>query len=280
MNNEISPYQYNAVNKLPFLTESFNGNITKIVIYDIFHTNSLPPFLRFLLEKNILGELDFIYPKEPFTSNNVVNFLKTFFEKYNIPFTSDVFQFEGAINLFSKGNDSYLFIDISDLRLETNYLSLSMVLIDEIINIRQIYNIKISESVTNFFLKNNDFIFLQDEKEKNIEIPTVVYVGKPEKTLEFTFIFGNIKSLEKNYYYFTNYDNALQEINDMKLQSKKGIVRFAIFTGKMFVPNETNTNNNNFEDWTNNYNSIYLEQNKSFIIKDYSQQIPLSYHYF
>lgn len=295
MNVENSPYQYqyNAINELPFLTESFKGKINKICIYDVFLSNSSPPFLRFLLEKNIFGELDFIYPflKEPFTGDNVINFLKTFFEPYGIPFSSDVFHFAGAIRLFSQGNDFYLFINISDLKLETNYLSLNMILMDEIMNTKQMYNINIAETVTNFFLRNNEFIFIQDEKERNIEIPKVVYVGKPEKTLEFTFIFGNTKSLEKSkntnfgpYYYFTDFENAQQQIKEMKLNSK-GIVRFAIFTGKMLVQNEIrNEINNNLEDWTNNYNSIYFENENEnqnyYIVKDYFQQIPLSYNYF
>ena len=290
--NPIYKYNYNAVNELPFLNESFKGKIKKIVIYDVFlNNNSFPPFLRFLLEKNVFSELDFIYPflKE----DNVLNFLKTFFENYGITFNSDVFN---NIRLFSQGNDTnndynndtdyYLFIDVSVLKLETNHLSVPMVLMDEIMNTKQMYNINIAEEVTNFFLKNNDFIYLKDEKERNIEIPTVVYVGKPEKTLEFTFVFGNTKSLEKSknslfgpYYYFTDFENAQQQIREMTEPCKKGIVRFAIFTGKMLVLNSNNNNNNLEEDWYTQYNSVYLE-NPMYIVKDYFQQIPLSYDYF
>ena len=215
--NPIYKYNYNAVNELPFLTDSFKGKIKKIGIYDVFISNSSPPFLRFLLEKNVLGELDFIYPflkEEPFTSNNVLNFLKTFFENYGITFNSDIFNNIKLFSLKDTDTDFYLFIDISVLKLETNYQSLNMVLMDEIMNTKQMNNINIAEEVTNFFLTNNEFIYLNDEKERNIEIPKVVYVGKPEKTLEFTFVFGNTKSLEKSknslfgpYYYFTDLQN-------------------------------------------------------------------------
>jgi hypothetical protein len=305
--NPIYKYNYNAVNELPFLTESFKGTIKKICIYDVFLSNSSPPFLRFLLEKNIKGELDFIYPffkEEPLTSHNVLNFLKTFFESYGISFTSDIFHFAEACRLFSQGNDKgndtntdcYLFINISVLKLETNHLSVNMVLIDEIMNTKQMYNINIAEEVTNFFLRNNEFIYLKDEKERNIEIPKVVYVGKPEKTLEFTFVFGNTKSLEKSknslfgpYYYFTDFENAQQQIKEMNEPCKKGIVRFAIFTGKMLIPNEIRNEikNNLEEDLTNDYNSVYFynenendNENPIFIVEDYYQQIPLSYNYF
>lgn len=302
--NQIYKYNYNAVNELSYLTEDFKGKITKICIYDIFHTNSSPPFLRFLLERNVFGELDFIYPflkEEALTTHTILLFLKTFFEHYGIIFSSDVFHFDGACRLFSKGNDKgndknkdneyYLFIDVSVLKLETNHLSIPMVLMDEIMNTNQMYNIKIAEEVTNFFLRNNDFIFMQDEKERNIEIPKVVYVGKLEKTLEFTFVFGNTKSLEKNntfgpYYYFTDFENAQEQIKKMPETKKKGIVRFAIFTGKMLVlheiKNESNNNNNNLEDWTTQYNSVQINnlESQTYIVKEYSQQIPLSYNYF
>ena len=49
-------------------------------------------------------------------------------------------------------------------------------------------------------------------------------------------------SLEKNknslfgpYYYFTDFENAQQQIREMTEPCKKGIVRFAIFTGKILV---------------------------------------------
>ena len=297
--NPIYKYNYNAVNELPFLTDSFKGKIKKIGIYDVFISNSSPPFLRFLLEKNVLGELDFIYPflkEEPFTSNNVLNFLKTFFENYGITFNSDIFNNIKLFSLKDTDTDFYLFIDISVLKLETNDQSLNMVLMDEIMNTKQMNNINIAEEVTNFFLTNNEFIYLNDEKERNIEIPKVVYVGKPEKTLEFTFVFGNTKSLEKSknslfgpYYYFTDFENAQNQIKEMTESCRKGIVRFAIFTGKMLIPNEIrNEINNNLEhDWTNEYNSVYFynenendNENPIFIVKDYYQQIPLSYKYF
>jgi len=290
LNNSCYQYQYNEVDSLSYLTEEFIDKINNsigsnsifICIYDILNptiqTQGQTPFLRFLLEKNIKGELDFL---KPITSKSIQVFLKTFFENYGIIINSDVFN---NIKYFSKGNDYYLFVNISELKLETNHLYLNMVLMDEIINLKKMYNIKIAEQVTNFFLSNNEFIYLKDEKERNIEIPMVTFVGKPEKTLEFTFIFGNTKSLEKNntfgpYYYFTDFENAHKQIEPESC--KKGIVRFAIFTGKMLVlPNESI--NNNLEDWTNNYNSVYLENENQlcYVVKEYSQQIPLSYKYF
>ena len=131
--NEI--YKYNALNYLEdiqFMKYNQNCDI-KICIYDILYptmqTQGQTPFLRFLLEKNIKGELDFL---RALTSQTIQVFLKTFFENYGIIINSDVFN---NIKYFSNGNDYYLFVNISDLKLETNHLYLNMVLMDEIINL-------------------------------------------------------------------------------------------------------------------------------------------------
>jgi hypothetical protein len=119
------------------------------------------------------------------------------------------------------------------------------------------------------------------------------------------------------YFYFTNFENATkQEINNKKL--KRGIVRFAIFTKKIkYIENfpndsidesetkkiklEDNLVDNNYErltmritdydgKWAENYDSCYLghieldngeylKNTPLLVIKEYNQQVPLSYHY-
>lgn len=118
------------------------------------------------------------------------------------------------------------------------------------------------------------------------------------------------------YYYFTDYFNSIQQLCKSNLNG--GIVRFALFMGKIKyienMPNDNidnseikkhmlndNTINNMYEKmtlkisdhdglWALNYNSIYLSKleldDGSFIkdapiivVKEYSQQVPLSYHY-
>jgi hypothetical protein len=130
-------------------------------------------------------------------------------------------------------------------------------LISEIVNNQSICNSQINEEVTNFFLNNSDFCFLKNKDNTIHELPLVGYVGKYGHKLYFTFVFGVSKS-ENNelfgpYYYFTNYENAMKQIeyeckNNMIFQNLKninlkaktpiGVIRFALFMEKLkFIQN-------------------------------------------
>lgn len=119
------------------------------------------------------------------------------------------------------------------------------------------------------------------------------------------------------YYYFTNFENASKEETANK-KTKCGIVRFALFTKKIkYIENHPNDNidesetkklklednlvDNQYErltmritdydgKWAQNFDSCYLgdieldngEYVKNaplLVLKEYNQQIPLSYHY-
>jgi hypothetical protein len=119
------------------------------------------------------------------------------------------------------------------------------------------------------------------------------------------------------YYYFTSYYNAIIELNN-NIEFNSGVVRFALFTKKTkYIENLPNDNidtseikkqkleddtiNNNFEsltmrvtdydgNWSEVYDSCYLGRveldNGEYLknipiiaIKEYNQQIPLSFHY-
>ena len=119
------------------------------------------------------------------------------------------------------------------------------------------------------------------------------------------------------YYYFSDFENAFKENNYENKNDKYGIVRFALFTGlTKYIENHQNdpideseikkqrlqdTNlNQNLENltmrisdhdgkWAENYDSAYIKNieldngatlNRTMlVIKDYEQQIPLSYHF-
>jgi hypothetical protein len=293
--NQIYKYNYNAVNKLPFLTEDFKGKIKKIGIYDIFlNNNSSTPFLRFLLEKNMQGEFDFLnINSEPFTTVTIVNFLKTFFEKYNVNINSDILR---TARVFSKDkdnddNDFYLFIDVSYIVLETrnSLITKSMVLIHEIINTKQIYNTKIAESVTDFFIKHYEFAFIQNHLNHDYEIPIIGYVCKPLHKVEYTFVFGlstldsdsDFNFLYPNFCCFTDYSYFLfkETQKDIK-EEKKGILRFALFTGKLLlIENE----NEILEVKEKHYDYDCIQMNNEnnhsiYLIKNIFQSIPLSFY--
>jgi hypothetical protein len=212
----------------------------------------------------------------------------------------------------------------------------------EIVNDRHVCNFEIDEKVSIFFTENSDFCFLQDKSENYI-LPIVGYVGKHFKKINFTHVFGNSKKEESaifgNYYYFTDYHNAIKQggwspdgkpeyfnsykflltENEFGKYKKGGIVRFALFLDNMkLIENlqcdpydkseikqqrliDTNLDTN-YErltmritdydgKWAEEYDSVYLTSNVELdneekikntpviVIKDYNQQVPLSYHY-
>jgi len=191
-------------------------------------------------------------------------------------------------------------------------------LTDEIIHMKHICNMYVENEVKNLFLKNADLCFLEDENNKIYEIPVVGYVGKPENKLNFTYIFGESKG-DKNeilgpYYYFKDFNNAF---NDGCQYKNGGIVRFAIFIGSVkYIENYPNDPIDDSEikkmrlnddkldkrmegltiritdhdgNWAYKYDSTYLGnvelddgsiyKNNITVVKEYEQQIPLSYHY-
>jgi hypothetical protein len=215
-------------------------------------------------------------------------------------------------------------------------------LLDEIINHHNICNIKINESVSDFFISNHQFCYLSNRDNEHYEIPVVGYVGRKENKLNFTYIFGNNKDVNNPilgpFYYFTDFNNVV--INQLKSldyktitklftknsnnnnnnnnNNKNGIVRFALFMGlTKYIENQPNdpidesiikkerlndsTMDPKFEQltmrvtdydgiWSNTYDSCYLGQIDLdngekmpnvplFVLKDYSQQVPLSYHF-
>jgi hypothetical protein len=146
------------------------------------------------------------------------------------------------------------------------------VVIDEIVNTRLVCNFPIDDIVTNFFLRNMQFMFLfkYNNNENNIiyETPTVVYNGVNESMLYFKYIFGiprtNQKEIMGSFYYFTNYKNAIKMaiddcnskitntetnteikpiseifqflLNKRNKEAKIGIIRSVVFLGVNKVP--------------------------------------------
>ena len=207
-------------------------------------------------------------------------------------------------------------LNINDIY-KSNHLWLA--LIDEIVTYRNVCNMPVEFDVVNFLSSNEELCFLVDENEENYEIPIVSYVEKPENALNFTFIFGepktNKNSLLGPFYYFKDFNAAFK--NGGHKSEKNGIVRFALFVGNTkFIENNLNDNSDDSEitaqrlrdenlnqnkeyltiriadrdgKWSQDYDSAYLGcieldngefmNEHSIVVKEYNQQIPLSYHY-
>lgn len=189
-------------------------------------------------------------------------------------------------------------------------------LIDEIVNYKKICSLNINENVANLFLFNEPFCYLVDNNGENYEIPVVSFIGLRKEQVGFKSVFGE-SSQNKNeilgpYYYFTNFINAFASDNC------DSILRFAIFIGNVkYIENDTSDpideseikqerlRDENLDQnmerllmrisdhdglWAKSYDSAYLgnieldngeylKNVPTLVIKEYEQQVVLSYHY-
>lgn len=323
-------YNYNLKDKIIDNIDGYLSSNTfdqvKILAYEV-NNEGVNPFLQFLLIQDILVSNKLVFPYININSkksNEIYNLVKDFIKKLNLSDNMDLYIDNIELNgYYVYKNELFVLIDLTKSKVNLNdYDSfIKMVLVTEILNIMDVCGISIEYSVQQFFINNYDFCVLQNEKNESYESPIVCYVYKPNRKLNFTYIFGETKqqspAILGPYYYFTNFYNAFVELNNSN-EFNSGIVRFAIFTKKTKyienLPNdnidmseikkiklENDTKNSNFEcltmrvtdydgKWVDNYDSCYLGQieldNGEYLknvpiiaIKEYNQQIPLSFHY-
>jgi hypothetical protein len=337
---KINQYYFDIFNKLENNenNEIYQNNIHEknvyICPYEV-NNDGIFPFIKYLLYKDFNSEkLEFLMiDNHLFNMNNkkliffIKNYLFNIFIKNNVIIDN----FEQKINFkgeYIVENNVYLFFDLTNCKIKLNDIykknEIWFCLIDEIMNTCLLCDMKINKTVSNFFTLNNDFVFLYNEEKIKYQIPTVLYVSKPDKYLNFTYNFGVSKS-DKNsilgpYYYFTDFENSIKQIQKKRENEneKYGIVRIAVFTNNLLIKenclNELNDNseikmerlndqklNRNYEIltlrisdhdgiWAEEYDSVllsnieldngqFLKDTPIFAVKNYEQQIPLSYHY-
>lgn len=236
------------------------------------------------------------------------------FEDYDT-FTETIL-FNGFLNY---ENRLYLFFDASNCKININDIyrnsPLRFSLIDEIVNYKNVCNIPINERVCRLFTENEDLCFLTNERDENIETPVVGFIGTTKNKLMFKYVFGE-SSQNKNaifgpYFYFTNFYNVMNG-------GHESIIRFALFIGCVkYVENhlydpldDSEIKKQRLDDpeleknmeqltmritdhdgiWTELFDSIYLgdveldngthlKDVPIIAVKEYQQQVPLSYHF-
>jgi hypothetical protein len=323
---EDNYYYYEAMEHLDQDIDEYlqNNSINKITI-SAFQINDEKkyPFLSYLLCKNPLDE-SFNLPCIPlnYTNINTVNiititqiFLLSVLSLENSKDHLDLLEFKG---FYVFNSEIYIFYDLtkSILKIKYAYDDICFGLISEIVNNQSICNYQINNDVSNFFLNNTDFCFLKNKDDIIHELPIACYVGKSGHMLYFTFIFGVSKSensaLFGPYYYFTNYENAIKQIeyecnknNDSNSKGKTpfGLIRFALFMEKIkFIQNfQTDKSDDsdikkerlndslldkNYEAltmrisdhdgmWTNNYDSVFLGNNIELDNGEKIEDVPM-----
>lgn len=335
---QLNFYNYSAkkflINNIDYCLESNTFSQIKIVAYEV-NNKGVYPFLQFLLLKDDFSP-KLSFPFIPINYNNtnteqILNMTKILFIGLNLTDNYETFTKNVVFDGFYENNgEMFLFVDITNLMINLYDIysdtHVRFVLVDEILNKKQICDIDIDKKVTDFFNINYDFALLTNSLNESYEIPIVSYIGKQDNMINFTYIFGvtkqNKDAILGPYYYFTDFYNAVkEEINDNTKNindKKRGIVRFAIFTKKTkYIENFPNDNidesetkrmklndesqDKNYESltmritdydgkWAENYDSCYLghteldngeylKNTPILVVKEYEQQIPLSYHY-
>lgn len=294
------------------------------------------PFLQFLL-LNDFNQLSFIsLENSKYIDNSKLPDLCKNYLSNCLNLTHNISHNENNIDenidyngFYISNNEMFIFFDITKYKLVLNDIyrenMLWFALTDEIINTRTLSGIPIDNDVTNFFTLNSQFSFLYNKNLEKYEVPSVAYITASENKTKFTYVFGvsssDAQSIFGPYYYFTNYDNCLKKIktnDNTNNESKKGIIRFALFLENTKIVENLLTDENDeseikkdkFKDettdknyerltirisdhdgkWTENYESIFLtnirlddgtlmKDTPIICVKTYEQQYPLSYHF-
>ena len=292
--------------------ELLNENIDLLYYSDIEHvrlvcyhvnTEGKYPFMQFLMYNNygipFLGnsfqELDF--PLLEITKNdiytNVKDKIKYFLSTVYCDITDDI-KIRGY---YAKKNQYYLFVDISNTIITPLYLKKTtpiwFVLINEIINNRNVCNIPISKNVYDLLITDERFITLTDVENNIFGNPDVVYAGSYFKQTEFQGIFG-VSIQNGNYQLLYSIQDAFKNggwsstgKSEMKFNKNitdnawgryiaGGINRIALLSCSQKHMDIENNSDLEFDN-CDLINTIVNDQ-PTAIIQNVNQQVSLSYH--
>ena len=277
------------------------------------NTQSLKPFLSYLLYKsNDVSEPYMYFPyfncvtNEPL-SEQTINQLDTLIG------TEKKTDIKGYLKY---DKNIFIFMKISEFENDPRENKYIWCLIDEIINKRKVFNFSIHNSIYQIFTTYPKLLFIFDKDGNPYESPSSVYTGNQYDYSVHNSVFGIRKSVNQfkslgDFYIFYDYETAVKHATTISQQEKEnleeedleritikdsdkfkkgGVVRYAIFTGKMKVFLRENLDELTLEDnhnWTIKYNSAFigkltLQNGEQFedapliITEEYEQQIPLS----
>ena len=236
------------------------------------------------------------------------NLLKTY---HNIQLDPSKIELKGY---YENNNELYAFVDVSKISVEPCLLYKNteywFVLLTEITNNQSVCDMKINKEVINFFITHCSYFFLENPEEHTLyPHPDVIYDGSHLKKADFQNVFGISKKDDiygKQYYLTASLDNAFRNggwnntfspeykydklitDNEFGRYIQGGINRIAILSDKIIyktIPivdvNDDQPINEFVDSLFTLYDTIYIEdldKQPTILIKEYSQQIPLSYH--
>lgn len=295
----ICIYQVNNKAKYPFLQFLLsNDKKNGILAFPTFNIKNIPKNILLTNAKSLLAYIQFYFG---ILFGETEEFRKNIFQGFFIDETNK------TLNAFYDFSDCSLNLD-----LHSSKQKIWIALIDDIVNKESVAGFKIDSSVTSFFILNQQFVSLFNDEGEKYETPVSCYIGKETKYLNFTYLFGSPKmnntAILGPYYYFTDFSNALQQLN----MKKGGVIRFAVFLGKMIVKlnyPEDSIDESDFKRekirgslyeqltlritdydglWSETYDSCFIGKIELdngdkimdapiFAVKNYEQQYPLNY---
>ena len=297
---------------------SSNINRISFCIYRIVHCKSQQnvkfPFLQYLLFKYPTSSSStsdlMVFPfikKSKNILTNAKKFIKQLINK-DIPIEGFI-EKNKTVFLFYNFNAFYEPY-INKVFLMSKKNSLWWCIMDEICNHKKVITFPIHKSVYELFYKNPTLIYIK-RKEKRIEIPSISYYGNFFNFLPMIAAFGqqaSSKNKEKQIYFSSFrkavrygawsplynqkyiYDEQVSDIDGKYF--KGGIIRFAIFLGNSKIINDTEFSQLNSvidnKSWKSQFQSLFITEVKfgnqllyvepEYILKNFLQQTPLSYH--
>ena len=257
-------YRYLGDEHLDLTDISVNGSVS-IIIYGV-NTQLFKPFLLFLFQKkNKTIQIPSIEISESTKISALNPKVKEVF-KYHAG-TMDYqgfFNNDGEVLLFYKVNGNL----VDGPQLATSIEKFFYVSIHEIVNVKTVYQTRIDEHATDFFVKNDHFCYLEDEDFNLIETPMIGYTGNYYKRIAIIAGLGPIRGTPFSsmgpYFYFSTfkramrygvltYDGKPKEVNGVKITlnetpiyEKGGVVKFVLFLGneKVFLNRDNDPDDN------------------------------------
>ena len=234
--------------------ECINDGYAYILSFEIIKSG-IKPFLRYKMINSTHG----------------LTFEKLKLTRGKVPIIKQ-YQYMG---LYDKDNIQYLFFMKNDNTYKVTEISSKNkyhhVLIHDIMNTKHHYGLNISNHVIDFFTKNNQFLFLEDENNQLVETPITGYRGDYYRKISVMAGLGMPRSGPYAslgpYYYFGSYERSLRyasktidrkpltikgeniTIRDTPVYTKGGIVKYALFMGcsKVMLNLKDDPKDNSFE---------------------------------
>lgn len=274
------------------------GEVT-VCVYRICNTNTNPYLLFSLFRTN--SELDFF--RFNMDGKNKTELINVVTDKYKKGIADITYK-----GIFTQKENHTVFFEYTEKQeseiIDEGTLDSDMcwALTSEIVNFKKVLTTPVANFVTQFFVTHYQFNFLKDDLGMIYEIPIVGHFGSSKQSVLFIAAFGALRGNAEDkygpYYYFGNYEKALEYSKsnnaeysgimsftdkDDETDMQGAIIRSALFLENVAMPNISSNKKHLSNNWAENYQSIISTSEKDkkkvlYVIKKYDQYSPIEYY--